>query len=125
MFLCEEISSQKKVAVKLMKESYLAECSINSTASFLNEVSILKGLEHQGIVQLLDYGQTGTIVYSNDNVQEGLTYIVMEYVDGGSLGDLARKKPAPFPEDEVREFARIRVRHLTMFFLILQINKVN
>ena len=80
MFLCEEISSQKKVAVKLMKESYLAECSINSTASFLNEVSILKGLEHQGIVQLLDYGQTGTIVYSNDNVQEGLTYIVMEYV---------------------------------------------
>ena len=44
------------VFIKLMKESHLPGDRTDHVVAFLNEVTILKGLEHQKIIKLLDYG---------------------------------------------------------------------
>lgn len=81
VYLCEEIETNQQVAVKIFKESFIAckDSRNSSHAFFVNEVTILKNLHHSSIVGLLDYGQNGTMVHSDNHLQEGLTYIVMEY----------------------------------------------
>src|SRR5947209_6973848 len=53
---------------------------------FVQEARSVAKLAHPNIVQIHDFGD-----------QENITYIVMEYVDGGTLKDRL-KKPLPVPE---------------------------
>ncbi|APW72970.1 MAG: hypothetical protein ABS88_02110 [Sphingopyxis sp. SCN 67-31] len=69
------------VAIKLIKPGLLSEALIER---FQHERQALADLGHPNIARLFDGGQTGG----------GLPYIVMEYVDGDSLGDwLSKEKP--------------------------------
>src|SRR3546814_12366971 len=70
------------VAIKLIKPGLLSETLVER---FQHERQALADLGHPNIARLFDGGQTA----------EGLPYIVMEYVDGDSLGDwLFKDKPS-------------------------------
>ena len=62
----------KTVAVKLISGAVLAEAALDS---FRRERQILAQLEHPNIARLLDGGST----------EDGLLYLIMEYVDGKQL----------------------------------------
>src|SRR3546814_16922523 len=70
------------VAIKLIKPGLLSETLVER---FQHERQALADLGHPNIARLFDGGQTA----------EGLPSIVMEYVDGDSLGDwLLKDKPS-------------------------------
>jgi tetratricopeptide (TPR) repeat protein len=71
----EEYSTE--VAIKVLQSGGLE--TAEAVARFRDERQILAGLEHPGIVRLLDGGSTG----------DGLPYLVMEAVAGSSITDWA------------------------------------
>ncbi|MCY7304251.1 MAG: protein kinase [Thermoleophilia bacterium] len=82
---------KRDVAVKLL-HPWIAE-DAELRRRFAREAQVLAPLEHEHIVRLYDYGEDG----------EG-PFLVMEYVDGASLGDVARGREWTW--DEVSEIAR-------------------
>ena len=75
VFLAEEQTSKRKVAVKLLHPSIRA--SEQATKRFQREVSILKGQYHDNVVSLLSCG-----------THEGSLFYAMEYVEGVTLAQL-------------------------------------
>lgn len=69
VFLAEHLNSHIIRAVKAISKS-----SIQNYNSFMNEISILKGLNHPNIVNIIETYETSTICY-----------IVLEYCTGGDL----------------------------------------
>jgi len=59
-------------------------------ASLLYEANVLNRLNHKHIVRL------HTVTIENDEI-----YLIMDYIDGGSLFHLLRSTSAPLPLDEV------------------------
>ncbi|MEM6819110.1 MAG: serine/threonine-protein kinase [Pseudomonadota bacterium] len=70
---------EQRVAVKVMHSHQLDEVA---TARFVAERRILAALNHPNIAGLIDGGMT----------DEGLPYIVMEYVDGESIADYCKRE---------------------------------
>ncbi len=80
----------RQVAIKLV----LGELAGSQQAyeRFVQEMHIAEQLEHENIVQVLTHGKTS----------QGVPYLVMQYVEGGSLLDRIRKTPGKgLPVDEV------------------------
>jgi serine/threonine-protein kinase len=78
---------QKLVAIKTILPKYAADPSFQQM--FLDEVRIASHIEHANVTQILDVGE-----------QHGVTYLVMEYVDGDALSKVhraAREKAALIP----------------------------
>ena len=78
---------QKLVAIKTILPKYAADP--NFQQMFLDEVRIASHIEHANVTQILDVGE-----------QHGVTYLVMEYVDGDALSKVhraAREKAALIP----------------------------
>lgn len=48
------------VAIKILREEYLTRDK-DSLLSVQNEITILKGLKHKGVVGLIDYGDSGVV----------------------------------------------------------------
>jgi len=63
----------------------------------------LKNLQHQGIVNMYEYGDAGQVVKPSGRVIDGLVFIVMEFVQGGLLFDLCQNMGA-MGEDAGRFF---------------------
>ena len=76
---------RRSVAVKLFTGSR----DLDNTRRFDNEVRVLAGLEHPGLVSVYDTGTTGTT-----------PYVVLRLVDGCTLRN--RMADGPMPVDEVR-----------------------
>ncbi|MCH1441294.1 MAG: protein kinase, partial [Rubripirellula sp.] len=72
--LATDMRLDRKVAVKRMLGSEVANST--SVQRFLTEAKSIAALNHPSIVQIYDYGQT----------KDG-PYLIMEYVEGGSLAD--------------------------------------
>ncbi len=68
---------RREVAVKLL-HPWIAD-DVELRRRFAREAEVLAPLAHEHIVRLYDYGEDGET-----------PYLVMEYVDGASLGDIAR-----------------------------------
>lgn len=68
-----------------------------------NEITVLKYMQHNGIIRIFDFGNNGKIVKPSGRVVEHIVYIVMEYVDGGLMFDLC-KEMGPLGEDASRFF---------------------
>src|SRR5438309_2009593 len=74
---------------------------------FLDEARIASGIEHPNVAHILDLGE-----------QDGILYIVMEFVDGESLAKVARQAPIRrrqrrgrrAPPHQRRSAARVRQR---------------
>lgn len=67
----------RDVAVKLL-HAWIAE-DVELRRRFAREARVLASLEHENIVRLYDYGEDGET-----------PFLVMELVDGASLGEVAR-----------------------------------
>ena len=70
---------KKQVALKLLRQGLEDQMSL---ARFRAERQFLALLDHPGIARLLDGGAT----------EDGLPYLVMEYVDGSPLGEYAARE---------------------------------
>ncbi len=78
---------QKLVAVKTMLPKYAEDPAFQHM--FIDEARIASRIEHANVTQILDVGE-----------QHGVTYLVMEYVDGDALSKIsraARKKNVKIP----------------------------
>lgn len=75
VFLVEDEEKQALYALKKMKPiHFLDGFKINR---FENEAQLISQLNHPNIVKVLDFGK-----------ENGIPFLVMEYMDGGSLSDL-------------------------------------
>ena len=68
---------QRYVAIKTILPKYAAEPSFQNM--FIDEARIASRIEHTHVTQILDVGE-----------QHGVTYLVMEYVDGDAVSKIAR-----------------------------------
>jgi len=78
VFLGQDLQQDKKVAIKILHESYSA--NKNFIARFQKEAQILVKLNNPNIVSVYDWGHSGN-----------LYFIVMEYVSGESLNKLIER----------------------------------
>jgi len=91
-----------QVAIKILKEEFLRRDE-DSILSVQNEITILKNLQHTGIIRMMDFGDAGQVVKPSGRVISNLVFIVMEYVSGGLLFDLCQTMGA-MGEDAGRFF---------------------
>jgi len=98
--LIEEPS--KLFAIKIMNAKFLKMES--SICSVKKEIKILKGLDHEGIIKLLEFGDSG-IITSESKLFINQVFIVLEYVEGSLLFDLCKDNGA-MGEDVGRYFLR-------------------
>lgn len=90
------------VALKILKDEFLKR-DHDSILSVHNEITILKNLDHAGIIQMVDYGDAGRVVKPSGRIIENLVFIIMEFVQGGLLFDLCQTMGA-MGEDAGRFF---------------------
>ena len=90
------------VAIKILKEEFLRRDE-ESILSVQNEITILKNLNHEGIIRMHDFGDNGEVVKPSGRIINNLVFIVMEYVEGGLLFDLCQTMGA-MGEDAGRFF---------------------
>jgi len=78
VFLAQSLSSGEKVAVKIFlpRSTMDVEAQKNFHRRFLREAKAASQLDHPHILSIYSYGQ-----------HEGLPYIVMPYMPGGTLSD--------------------------------------
>ena len=80
----------RQVAIKLVLGDLAG--SQHAYERFVQEMHVAEQFEHETIVQVLTHGRTS----------QGVPYLVMQYVEGGSLLDKIRKTPGQrLPVDEV------------------------
>jgi len=73
----------RQVAIKMMQtENPGEEVESRRVARFRREMQLASRLRHPNVVQVLDAGETDS----------GLLYIVFEYIDGPTLGELLKKQ---------------------------------
>lgn len=80
VYRAHQISMNRDVAIKVLPSRLLNEPV--SLERFKQEASIVARLEHRAIVPVHDYGE-----------YEGIPYLVMRYMDGGSVDDLLSNGP--------------------------------
>jgi serine/threonine protein kinase len=76
---------ERWVAVKVLDPAYITDDS-DVLARFRREAKAIAALRHPNILTVYDYGE-----------EQGLAYIVMEYVEGGTLKDRLRGEPFDYP----------------------------
>lgn len=97
-------------AIKILKDEFLKRDN-DSILSVHNEITILKNLDHAGIIHMVDYGDAGQVIKPSGRVIDNLVFIVMEYVSGGLLFDLCQTLGA-MGEDAGRFFLMQMVESL-------------
>ncbi|MCX7933829.1 MAG: protein kinase [Planctomycetota bacterium] len=80
VYLAKHLALDIPVAIKILPPQF-AEANPGAIERFIREARAAARLQHQNIVGVMNVGQ-----------EEGLYFIVMQYVDGGSLQALLRKK---------------------------------
>ncbi len=85
IYLAEQTSLGRSVALKVMSQNLLGDPTF--MARFSREVATTARLQHPHIIPVYDFGQ-----------QDGVPYIVMAYVPGGSLEDLLASGPLSLDE---------------------------
>ena len=78
-------SMDRYVAVKVLPRYFAQDPTF--TGRFAQEAKVIARLEHARILPVYDYGE-----------EDGITYIVMRYLDGGTLAERLRGGPLPLDE---------------------------
>lgn len=76
IFRAEQLSTDRRVAVKVLKPSKSDDADL--VRRFDREIDVLTRLSHPNIVTLIDAGRDAG----------GISYVVMEYVEGATFGDV-------------------------------------
>ena len=79
VYLAEQLSLARKVVVKMLLPSFHDEDFVQM---FLREARICSQLNHPNIVSVLDFG----------NTEDGLVYLILEYLEGASLSDIVHQQ---------------------------------
>jgi serine/threonine protein kinase len=93
VYLAHQLSMDRDVAIKVLPAQFLHQA--NSLERFKQEASIVARLEHRAIVPVHDYGE-----------HEGMPYLVMRYMDGGSVDEMLADGPIP-PDKTLTILAQI------------------
>src|SRR5258708_9083106 len=80
-----QTSVKRYVAIKVMSPEIASEPGF--VERFEREAEVIASLEHPHILPVIDYGTEGAV-----------HYLVMRYIEGGSLEDLMRKTPLTLEE---------------------------
>jgi serine/threonine protein kinase len=97
VFLATHLGTKRPVALKVIAPQFMANEEVGER--FRREAEAAGRLRHPNVVNVTDFGVTTV-----DNNQ--IAYLVMEYLDGNSLGDLLKKEgrlPLPFIVDIVEQ----------------------
>lgn len=94
VYLAEQTSVQRQVAIKVLPREFADDPQFQ--ARFEREGRLISALEHPRILPVHDFGE--------DN---GVSYIVMRYLDGGSLADRIEAHPEGMPLDEALRLAEL------------------
>jgi serine/threonine protein kinase/biopolymer transport protein ExbD len=84
VYLAEQTTLQRQVAVKVMKPAMMALSGEVMLARFKQEAMMAAGLNHRNIVQVYTIGQEGD-----------LHYIAQEFVQGKDLASILKSRGAP------------------------------
>ena len=84
VYLAEQTTLQRYVAVKIMKPSLMAHSGQDLVARFKQEAMMAAGLNHPNIVQVYTIGQ-----------EDGLHFIAQEFVQGKDLATILKGKGKP------------------------------
>lgn len=84
VYLAEQRPLNRKVAVKILDVAKDVDDPESFYSRFEREATVLARLQHPNTVRVYDFGQWG-----------GVTYLVMEYIDGFSLRRLQAGGPMP------------------------------
>ena len=89
VYLVNDLRLKDKRALKLMHPSLVD--SEAASQRFISEIKALQHLSHEHIIRIYDYGKT--------DISE-LSFFTMEYVEGGTLADLLKKRGGKLPLDK-------------------------
>jgi hypothetical protein len=81
VYQAEQLSPRRRVALKLLTATRPDETDM---AAFRREAQLIARLEHPHILPVYDFGQV-----------DGVPYLVMRYLEGGSLADRLRAEAVP------------------------------
>ena len=84
VYLAEQTTLQRYVAVKVMKPALMAHSGQDMVARFKQEAMMAAGLNHPNIVQVYTIGQ-----------EDGLHYIAQEFVQGKDLATILKGRGKP------------------------------
>ncbi|MGE5184707.1 MAG: serine/threonine-protein kinase, partial [Acidobacteriota bacterium] len=90
VYLGEHALIGRRAAIKVLRRERAANGE--ALERFFTEARATSAVEDPGIVQIYDFGVTGT----------GVAYLVMEYLDGESLAYRLRRRGRLSPHDAVR-----------------------
>lgn len=84
VFLARDPSLDKKVAVKVLSPQFITR---KASARFISEARILAGISHRNVVTVHRAGEA-----------DGLSYFIMDYIEGGTLADQIANGPLAIDE---------------------------
>jgi eukaryotic-like serine/threonine-protein kinase len=87
VYAAHDLKLDRQVAIKILADNYAGDEEIRSR--FTREARLAAKLEHPNVVQVYDVGEDGD-----------RPYIVMERVDGGTLGDRLSGRKTALPREE-------------------------
>ncbi len=80
MYLGRNLANpQHFVAIKILRDEFLKRDD-QTIMSVQNEINILQSLDHSGIVRMLEFGDSGSVLKPSGRVIPNLVYIMMEFV---------------------------------------------
>ncbi len=85
---------ERRVAIKVLHPEIAQNPEF--TRRFFNEARVVNRVSHPGLVQVSDYGQ----------MPDGTAYIVMEFLEGESLGSRLKRSSAPVGLEETLSLSR-------------------
>jgi len=85
VYLAEQTSLQRKVAIKVLNETFAADSTF--VDQFVNEARAAGALNHPNVVQVYDVGSAG-----------GRYFFSMEVMPGGSIEDRIKEGPVPWQD---------------------------
>lgn len=93
VYLVRDKDTRKQFALKLIRHKYLMSAEKN-IHGIEKEIEILRGLKHDNVMAIHDYGCEGTVVKSSAKELKNQVYIMTEYIGGGTMFDLLENKYA-------------------------------
>ena len=83
VYLSNHLVLKRPFAVKLLRSEFVSHAT--SLARFFREARVASSVDHPNIVSIYDYGQT----------ERNEPYLIMEYVEGSDLSELAERATIP------------------------------
>jgi|GEM_PF-2373323 len=82
VWLANQLRLNREVAVKVIKDTSVADDEMNLAARFAREAHAIAHLDHPNILPVLDYGS-----------DKGYLFLAMPYLRGGSLQERIKREP--------------------------------